>query len=372
MSAHQVASLMISDDGDGDGVGNATQTATLESRLINRNSQSSDTTNTQHTSKLRSTTETTANAKLWNMKAKLPYVPTTGLPNFDSFDVDSLSCGCACTECKTTYKAYWVMSSECEELKHSLKEERHAMNMTIKEVRQLELAHAKALKALKDELTAEQQKYKVLEGQLNEERRCRIEEVYKTQKQVEEATAMISENADLKERIVLLLGDMSSLQGKYDHLHGKSKEAAMVNRNLLKQLENDNMEIQQLELKNTTLRQSLYDSTVMNQRPLGRGNNAGNSIATMSRSRSQPHPPSTSSTSSYGYGGSYNYNYHGEQGTLPQLQPLRSSSTQRLGQQQRDELTGGSASRIGYGHGAARSSLMDVSRELNMSSSRLY
>ena len=221
-------------------------------------------------------------SKKWNMKAKLSHV--LDVPNFENFEVSTLSCGCNCEDCKSTYKAYWMKKLECEDWDQRYQSETLAIKNVVGEVSAMETAHKRVMKELKNELLEEKKKYSSLHESLEKERQLRIEDVYKAQQQLAGVQEVHEENSKLKSSVFNLQEEYNRLVLENNKMKDIATESSRVNEKLLRQIERYEFEIQQLELANASLRKNLFDTNCGLQQFQFRNSRSQSSLSGMDNS----------------------------------------------------------------------------------------
>jgi hypothetical protein len=251
----------------------------------------------------------TAPKKLWVIKAN------DGVADFkESGDISDirLRCDCTCPECKETYNAYLEEKAMVKMLQAQAADNENERRFVIAQVDELELQHKFERENSAKKVQDLQATVDSLNKSLENERKLRIEEVYKLEFQKKETARVEGEVAELRKQLIDALNALPDLQLENAAL----KQRADMNKTSILQmsaeLERYNYELARMEDLNTRLRLRLSEADTKLGKVMARANS--NSINTGSAYGSVidgPLPPlksalrsSSSGTAGYSSGGS--------------------------------------------------------------------
>ena len=146
-----------------------------------------------------------------------------------------------------------------EELRNQLEEEKKAMDETILMVERLENNHKKEINELKLLLNFEKDKVIMLEKSLDTERKTRMEEIYKQDRQTKDFDYVTKDYEMISHLNHDMVLEFEALKNENIAL-GISVKSLQDNKHiLLEELKKYEDQVGELELQNTKLRQRLYD-----------------------------------------------------------------------------------------------------------------
>jgi hypothetical protein len=195
--------------------------------------------------------------KLWVVKGN------DGVADFkESGDISDirLRCDCTCPDCKETYNAYLEEKAMVKVLQAQAADNENERRFVIAQVDELELQHKFEREDNAKNVQRLQATVDSLNKSLENERKLRIEEVYKLEFQKKETVRVEGEVAELRKQLMDALNALPDLQLENATL----KQRVDLNKNSILQmsaeLERYNYELARMEDLNTRLRLRLSEA----------------------------------------------------------------------------------------------------------------
>jgi chromosome segregation ATPase len=171
------------------------------------------------------------------------------------------NCGCSCSDCEEFYQMFLEERAERQLNASLLQEEKNELKELIEKLERMEYEHQSALDQYSSDLEKERLRVRELEIQLEDEMRCRMENLYKKESEIQEKYAMEREIRVLTEQVVSYSGSLRSLSQQNEAMAMQLEHFNNRTSYLDRQLHSYESELANYESVNTILRQRLNQSS---------------------------------------------------------------------------------------------------------------
>ena len=195
--------------------------------------------------------------KMWLMKAD---DGTTAFKASANINDIRLSCDCTCPDCKATYNAYLVEKSMCKLLQERVDENEIESALMIEQVKSMETQYTLSIQELEASIRLKQQQVESIQGQLEMERKLRMEDIYKLEFEKEDNSKQAAEIRSLRAELKEALQNFPNLELENKVLKYRCESNSDTINKMDAELQQYSYELTKLEDTNTRLRLKLSDS----------------------------------------------------------------------------------------------------------------
>ena len=203
--------------------------------------------------------------KSWNFNTKFPSVEVD--PDVNLLE---LSCGCICLACRQTYTAFWIEKSLTTELKVQVAAEKEASDEALKIIKDVENDFNRRLDELHTKYRKELDKNAILEGELEKERKGKVEEVYRKDVQDEEMRLTRLDNKSMTQYLIDYQQELNALRNENKDFQFSHQVITNAKEKMLQQLKEYEAHVMKVEAHNADLRQRFSCVDIENARLKGK------------------------------------------------------------------------------------------------------
>jgi len=203
----------------------------------------------------------------WGFKTKIQNIE---LPKYDVESLLVLNCGCSCLDCRKNFTAYWEEKAVTQEMQISLEQEKIATKEILDEVGLLEKDLMSQIKELKMTLEAERGRCRRLEEEITTERKLRMDDVYRRERQDEETKAVRIEQRKTESHLISFQEEVDVSRKDISALKRANESLSTTKERLLRQMQEYESMLATLERSNGDLRTKTYQLDIENAKLKGR------------------------------------------------------------------------------------------------------
>jgi len=203
----------------------------------------------------------------WGFKTKIQHIE---LPKYDVESLLVLNCGCECLDCRKTFTAYWEEKAVTQEMQISLEQEKIATKEILDEVGLLEKDLLSQIKELKMSLEAERGRCRRLEEDITTERKLRMDDVYRRERQDEETKAVRIEHRKTENHLISFQEEVDVSRKEISALKRANESLSTTKERLLRQMHEYESMLATLERSNGDLRTKAYRLDIENAKLKGK------------------------------------------------------------------------------------------------------